>query len=576
MEANATGSTKRLATRRRVPWPVRLVLAILAIVLFGIPNVVQAATLTATWNANPESNIAGYRLSYGTQSATYTVVLDVGNVTSRQLSLPGPQRYYFAVRAYNTSGLISGYSTEVFFDVPAGPALTSLSPTSGSVGTPVTITGTNFGATKGTSTVVFNGMTAAPTSWSATSIVVPVPAGAITGNVVVTVGGIASNGLTFTVTTAPTLTSLSPASGVVGTSVTILGTNFGATKGTSTVRFNGVTGTPTSWSATNIVVPVPAGATTGNVVVTVGGVASNALTFTNTAGADLVFTFGASGTWLLMDGSTYSQLHALSPEMVATGDVDGNGKDEIILDFGPSSGVWVRMNSTSWMQLHTLSPTAMTIGDLDANGRDDVVLSFAGSGIWVWLNGSTWQQMNGQSCTRMVTGNLDGQAGDEVIIDFPGQGLWVFANYSSWQQLHPTNSSGMITGDFDGNGRDDLIINFSGQGIWNYQNGTAWVQVHGQNAVNLAVGDYEGNGRDDLVVDFGPSGIWMVRDSGAWWQLHGATSEGITMADLDGSGIADIVIDFGPALGTWILSNGTTWFQTYQGSPGAVVAGKFN
>ena len=35
-----------------------------------------------------------------------------------------------------------------------------------------------------------------------------------------------------------------------------------------------------SWSATSIVVPVPAGATTGNVVVTVGGVASNGVSFT--------------------------------------------------------------------------------------------------------------------------------------------------------------------------------------------------------------------------------------------------------------------------------------------------------
>jgi hypothetical protein len=66
----------------------------------------------------------------------------------------------------------------------------------------VTISGANFGATQGSSTVTFNGTTATPTSWSATSIVAPVPAGATTGNVVVTVGGVASNGVNFTVTTA--------------------------------------------------------------------------------------------------------------------------------------------------------------------------------------------------------------------------------------------------------------------------------------------------------------------------------------------------------------------------------------
>jgi hypothetical protein len=79
---------------------------------------------------------------------------------------------------------------------------------------------------------------------------------------------------------------LNPASGLVGASVTIAGANFGATQGTSTVKFNGAAATPTNWSATSIVAPVPAGATTGNVVVTVGGVASNGMSFTvNTSSA---------------------------------------------------------------------------------------------------------------------------------------------------------------------------------------------------------------------------------------------------------------------------------------------------
>ena len=50
----------------------------------------------------------------------------------------------------------------------APPSISNLSPTSGAVGASVTITGTNFGSTKGTSTVKFNGTIAATTSWSAT------------------------------------------------------------------------------------------------------------------------------------------------------------------------------------------------------------------------------------------------------------------------------------------------------------------------------------------------------------------------------------------------------------------------
>jgi hypothetical protein len=98
---------------------------------------------------------------------------------------------------------------------------------------------------------------------------------------VVTVGGVASNGMSFTVTVpGPSITSLNPTSGAVGTSVTISGANFGGTQGTSTVKFNGIAATPTNWGATSIAAPVPSGATTGNVVVTVGGVASNGAAFT--------------------------------------------------------------------------------------------------------------------------------------------------------------------------------------------------------------------------------------------------------------------------------------------------------
>jgi YD repeat-containing protein len=165
----------------------------------------------------------------------------------------------------------------------ATPSVTVLSPSSEGIGTSITITGTNFGATQGTSTALFNGTSATPANWNATSIVVPVPVGATSGNVVVTVGGVSSNGVPFQVTTPPpNISSLFPTSGPFGTSVTISGKDFGATQGGSAVSFNGAAATPTSWSPTSIVVPVPNTATTGNVVVTVGSQSSNGSSFTVT------------------------------------------------------------------------------------------------------------------------------------------------------------------------------------------------------------------------------------------------------------------------------------------------------
>jgi hypothetical protein len=187
-------------------------------------------------------------------------------------------------------------SNGVTFTVLPTPTLTSVTPTSGPAGTSVTIVGTNFGASQGTSTVQFNGTSATSTSWNATTIVVPVPTGATTGNVVVTVSGVASNAIAFTVIPTPTITSLSPTVGPVGSSVTITGTNFGTSPSGSTVMFGGVQGTATSWSATSIVVTVPTGATTGSVIVTVGGVASNGVTFTVGTVAAIAFVQNNSGT----------------------------------------------------------------------------------------------------------------------------------------------------------------------------------------------------------------------------------------------------------------------------------------
>src|SRR5688572_718446 len=116
-----------------------------------------------------------------------------------------------------------------------------------------------------------------------------------TGTVVVAVGGVNSNGVAFTV--KPGITNLSPTSGSIGASVTITGTTFGATQGTSTVKFNGITTTPTNWSDSAIEAPVPAGATTGPVMVTVGGQDSNGVTFTVKPGiTNLSPTSGLLGT----------------------------------------------------------------------------------------------------------------------------------------------------------------------------------------------------------------------------------------------------------------------------------------
>lgn len=81
----------------------------------------------ATWNANPEPDVAGYKLSYGTQSGVHTVVIDVGKVTTYTFNPAPGQRYYVVVQAYNTAGALSDKSAEAIIDVPM--TTTNVAPT---------------------------------------------------------------------------------------------------------------------------------------------------------------------------------------------------------------------------------------------------------------------------------------------------------------------------------------------------------------------------------------------------------------------------------------------------------------
>jgi hypothetical protein len=165
----------------------------------------------------------------------------------------------------------------------SSPQITSLVPPSGVAGVSVTVKGANFGAQQDKNTVTFDGKEAQVTKWSATSIVAKVPAGAKTGDVVVTVSGAASDGVKFTIGSAPMgpqITALSPPLGSGNTAVTIKGSNFGPKQDTSSVTFEGKSAQVTKWAATSISAKVPAGATTGKVIVTVSGAPSNPLTFT--------------------------------------------------------------------------------------------------------------------------------------------------------------------------------------------------------------------------------------------------------------------------------------------------------
>jgi fibronectin type 3 domain-containing protein len=105
---------------------------VVCIIIGVIASNAMAAQATLAWDPNTESDLAGYKVHYGTASGSYTVHTDVHNVTTYTVTgLTAGQTYYFAATAYDTSGNESGYSNPVSYAVPGvnGAPTTPVTPT---------------------------------------------------------------------------------------------------------------------------------------------------------------------------------------------------------------------------------------------------------------------------------------------------------------------------------------------------------------------------------------------------------------------------------------------------------------
>ncbi|RQS58019.1 peptidase, partial [Burkholderia sp. Bp8963] len=153
----------------------------------------------------------------------------------------------------------------------AAVSIVGFTPSSGAVGTNVTISGYGFSTTASQNAVSFNGVAATVTSASTTQLVAQVPAGATTGQISITTpSGSASSATAFTVTSAlaPTISGFSPLIGNGGSSVTVTGTNFRTATSEDHLAFNTNPAFVSSASATSLTGTVSSLATSGRVTLT--------------------------------------------------------------------------------------------------------------------------------------------------------------------------------------------------------------------------------------------------------------------------------------------------------------------
>lgn len=275
-----------------------------------ISNVNVSLSAPAGWQVTPSQTVAS--IAEGASATqSWTVTAPAGGTGTQTAALQATATYVSNVTGTNESVTVTEQPPPAAPPVPP-PSITSISPSSGGVGTVETITGNNFGATQGTSYVLFfegptswganfDGVKLDILSWSNTSVQFALPApggpGGIyhiypgqTGYAVIDVAGSDSNAYpintTASVTTppnAPVISSVQPTTGSAGTTITITGNNFGATDTAGLSDFvtlvdsaNDTFGAPgstaldiTNWSNTSISFVLPTGIASGTATVSV-------------------------------------------------------------------------------------------------------------------------------------------------------------------------------------------------------------------------------------------------------------------------------------------------------------------
>jgi hypothetical protein len=87
------------------------------VLILRLQSGTEAADVTIAWNPKQSSDIAGYRIYYGTCSGIYTSRIDAGKATNIRISdLNKSQIYYFTATTYDRDGYESSFLEEAVYD----------------------------------------------------------------------------------------------------------------------------------------------------------------------------------------------------------------------------------------------------------------------------------------------------------------------------------------------------------------------------------------------------------------------------------------------------------------------------
>ena len=303
----------------------------------------------------------------------------------------------------------------------------------------------------------------------------------------------------------------------------------------------------------------------------------------------------------------WSEYNALSGESrIAAGDIDGDSKDEVIVGFAPVKDIpggkfqlldddfsHLLWGQVDWADYnYSGGETRPAVGDVDGDGKDEIIIGLGkgGEGIlaiyrfangiltligWANINWPEYSQANGE--TWPATGDVDGDGKDEIVIGLGSGGGGKFFLKKGFDAARLAS------------GVDPWLNQIQGKLSW-----ADYATQIGE--TRPSIGDLDGDNKGEIAMGLGQSGggnveiftvsspsILPLKSVEVGWSGYNSTN-GETrpvIGDIDGDQLGEIIIGLGPGGGGYIdqlddastqfskinsLQVGTPAYQTANGS----------
>lgn len=222
---------------------------------------------------------------------------------------------------------------------------------------------------------------------------------------------------------------------------------------------------------------------------------------------DLIADFGSDGIWLIRDLSVKTRIHTGTAKQMILWDKAHDGTIELFASFAGAGVQMYSFANGSWSPFDSHTAVWMATADVSRDGRDDLILDFGpgpgtpesapAHGIWALVDGaSTWKQLDVNSGVRGIKVDMDQYSCDDLVIDFDNgtvkSGLWAYYNCSGWARLTKYTSKSLVVSDLNSDGRQNAVADLGPtMGVWQWQAGSTWARIDTRTAKSIAAGHFK-------------------------------------------------------------------------------------